>query len=52
MKAIVCTKYGSPEVHQLREVGKPTPQKNDFCSIFLDRTGSMPRPDNGTVEYG
>ena len=34
MRAIVCTKYGSPDVLQLQEVAKPAP-KNDEVLIKI-----------------
>jgi NADPH:quinone reductase-like Zn-dependent oxidoreductase len=31
LKAIICTRYGPPEVLELREVRKPSPEKDELC---------------------
>ena len=37
MKAVICTKYGPPDVFQLKEVVKPVPRdgcpRTDKCDV-------------------
>jgi NADPH:quinone reductase-like Zn-dependent oxidoreductase len=40
MKAIVCTKYGSPDVLQLQEVAKPAPQDDEVLIRISPEMGS------------
>jgi NADPH:quinone reductase-like Zn-dependent oxidoreductase len=41
MKAMVCTKYGSPDVLQLQEVEKPVPKNDEVFPLRLARRSSI-----------
>ena len=36
MKAVICTRYGPPEVLQIQDVNKPTAKENELLIKIID----------------
>jgi hypothetical protein len=49
MKAIVWTKYGSPDGLQLRELAKPTPRDNEVLIKVYAATASQAAPSSAVL---
>jgi NADPH:quinone reductase-like Zn-dependent oxidoreductase len=54
MKAIVCTKYGNPDVLEVQEIKKPTPKNNEvLVKIYASSiTAADTMMRKGTPKYG
>ena len=56
MKAIICTKYGSPDVLQLQDAKKPIPEQNEvlikIIATNVTASDCIVRSGKGSLFYG